>query len=83
MFHFLVTNLEKFGSFNKFIFFIFHYLCYSVTSNESKEKFRMIFCCFLAMKNVAPSFSSNFPVKLICRGILALVCLDKSVSRSL
>ena len=45
---------------------MFHYLYYSVTINESKEKFWIGFCCFLAIKNiVAPSSSSNFPIKLI------------------
>ena len=37
-------------------------LHYSVTINEAKEKFRIVFCCFSAILNiVAPSFSSNFP----------------------
>ena len=68
MFHFLVTNLESFSSFNKFnIFLMFHYLYHSVTINEFKEKFRIVFCCFSETKNiVAPSSSSNFSTKLIC-----------------
>ena len=46
---------------------MFRYLHYSMTINESKEKFETVFCCFSAIKNtVAPSYSSNFPVKLIC-----------------
>ena len=50
---------------------MFHYLYHSVTSNESKEKFRIAFCCFSETKNiVAPSSSSNFPKKLICWAIL-------------
>ena len=47
---------------------IFPCLYYPVktTTNKSKEKFKIVFCSFLAIKNiVAPSFSSNFPVKLI------------------
>ena len=36
-------------------------LYHSVTINESKEKFRIDFCCLSAMKNiVAPITSSNF-----------------------
>ena len=37
----------------------------SVTFNEFKEKFRIFFCCFSAIKViVAPSSSFNFPVKV-------------------
>ena len=44
-----------------------HDLHYSVTNNESREKFRIVFCYFSAIKNiVAPLSSSNFPTKLIC-----------------
>ena len=51
-----------------------------VTINESKEKLKIVFCCFLAVRNItAPSSFSNFPTKLICWEILVLVCLDKSV----
>ena len=76
MSHFLGTNLESFASFNKFKnFLMFHYLYYSVIINESKENFT---CCFSAIKNiVAPSSSSNFPVKLIRWGIFVFACLDK------
>ena len=57
---------------------------YSVTINESKEKFRIDFCCFSAIKNiVVPSSSSNFLAKLICLGILVFVCLDESILVSL
>ena len=49
------------------------YLYYSVTINESIEKFRIVSCCLKnknkkpAIKNlVVPSSSSNFPVQLIC-----------------
>ena len=32
------------------------------------------------MKNiVAPSFFSNFPMKLICGGVLVFACLDKAI----
>ena len=57
---------------------------YSVTINESKEKFRADFCCFSAIKNiVAPSSLSNFLAKLNCLGILVFVCLDESTLVSL
>ena len=46
---------------------MFHYLQHSVKINEPKEKFRIVFCFFAAIKNiVAPSYSSNIPTKLIC-----------------
>ena len=46
---------------------MFRYLHYYVTINESKEKFRIVFRCFPAIKKiVAPSLSSNFPTKLLC-----------------
>ena len=49
------------------IFLMFHDLYYSVTINESKEKFKTIFHCFSETKNItAPPSSSNFPTKLIC-----------------
>ena len=60
---------------------MFHYyiilLYYSITINESKEKFKIVLSCFSAIKKiVAPSSSSNFPTKLICWGILVFACLD-------
>ena len=62
---------------------MFYYLYYSVTNNESKEKFRIIFCCFSETKNIAsPSSCSYFFVELICWGMLAFVCLDKSIPMS-
>ena len=65
MFPFLVTNLESFASFNKFNIFL-RYLYYSVAINESKEKFKIAFCCFLAIKSsVALSCFSNFPTKFV------------------
>ena len=65
MFPVLVTYLESFASFNKSIFFDVPLSYYSVIINESKKKFRIVFCCFSETKNiVAPSLSSNFPVKL-------------------
>ena len=63
---------------------MFHYLYYYVTINESKEKFRIVFCCFSAMKDIfVTSSSSIFPVKLICCGIFVFVCLGKSIPMSL
>ena len=63
-----LTNLESFDSFNKFNIFYIPLFYFSVTINESKEKFRIVLCCFSAIKNiiVALSYSSNFPRKLIC-----------------
>ena len=48
-------------------------LYYSITIiNESKEELQIVSSCFSATKNiVAPSFSSNFPVKLFFCGMLA------------
>ena len=61
-----------------------HYLYNSVTINESKEKFTIVFCCFSEIKNiVAPSSSSNLPVKLICWAIFVFACLGKSVPMSI
>ena len=52
---------------------MFDCLHYSVTINESKEKFRIVFCCFSGMKNIVASSSSfNSPVKLIFREIFVL-----------
>ena len=46
---------------------MFRYLYDSVTINESKQKSRILFYYFSAIKNiVATSSSSNFTVKLIC-----------------
>ena len=58
-------------------------LYYSVTFNESKEEFKIVFCCFLTIKNNVMPSSSNFPSKLIYWGILVFVCLDKSIPISL
>ena len=56
-------------------FSMFYCLYFSVTTNEAKEKFRIVFRCFLGIKNiVAPSSSCNFPVNFICWGRLAFVC---------
>ena len=81
MFHFFIKNLESFALFNKSNFFFnVPLLYYSVTINESKERSRIVFCCFSVIKNIAAqSSSSNFPVKLLCWGILVLACLDKSI----
>ena len=66
------------------MFFDAPLLSYSVRTNESKEKFKIVFCCFSPIKNiVAPSSSSNFPVKLISQGIFVFACLDKSIPMSL
>ena len=52
---------------------MFDYLHYSVTINESKEWFRIVFGYFSGMKIIVASSSSfNSPVKLIFRGILVL-----------
>ena len=40
---------------------MFHYLYYSVTISEFKEKFRIVFCCFSAIKNIVTPSSPNFP----------------------
>ena len=53
-----------------------HCLLYSVTTNESKEKFKINFCFFSEIKNIAPLSSYNFPAKLI-------FCLNKSIPVSL
>ena len=59
-------------------------LYYSATINESKEKFRIAFCCFLVIKNIVATLSSsNSPVKLIYWGIVEFVCLGKSILMSL
>ena len=56
---------------------------YSVTINEYKEKLRIVFCCFLVIKNiVATSSYYYFTVTLSCWGILVFICLDKSISMS-
>ena len=56
-------------------FSVFHCWYYSVKINEFKEKFRIVFCCFSAIKNVfEPSSSSSFPVKLICWRIFMFFC---------
>ena len=63
---------------------MFYFPNYSFTINESKERFRIVICSFFAIKNiVAPSFSSNFPVKLIFWEILVFIYLDKSMPISL
>ena len=62
-----------------------HCLYYSVTFNESKEKFKPVVGYFLTTKNnVAPSLpSSNFPLKLIIRESLMFFFLDESIPMSL
>ena len=64
---------------------MYHCLYYSVTFNESTEKFKTVFGCFLTTKNnVAPSLpSSNFPLKLIIWELFMLVFLDESIPMSL
>ena len=62
---------------------MFHYFNYSVTK-ESKEKFKTVFCCFSATKDIVASlYSSNFLMKLICCGIIVYFCLDKTIPMSL
>ena len=59
-------------------------LYYSVTINEPKEKFEIVFCCFSGTRNLAVQSSySKFPLKIICLRILAFACLDKSIPISL
>ena len=61
---------------------MFYCLYYSVTISESKENFKIVCCCLSVIKSIAaPSFSSNFSVKLIYWGML--VFLDKSMPISL
>ena len=46
--------------------------------------FRIVFCCFSAIKSIAePSSSSNFLSKLVSSGMLVFVCLGKSMPISL
>ena len=60
-----------------------HYLYHSVAINEPKEKFRIAFCCFSAIKNIVAASPFNFPTKSICWGILVFVYPDKSIPLSL
>ena len=48
---------------------------------ESKEKFRVVFCCFTGIKNIvaAPSFS-KISVILVCWGVVVFACFEKSMS---
>ena len=63
---------------------MFHYLYYPVTIYGSKEKFSIAFCCFLVIKNIVePSYYSDFPIKLVCWGILVFICLRESIPMSL
>ena len=56
---------------------MFHCLHYSGTFNESKEKFRIVFCCFSAIKNIlAPSSSSNFSITFIEENLYLLVLVN-------
>ena len=49
---------------------MFHYLYYTDTIKESKEKFKIVFCWFPAIKNIlALSSSPNFSLQLICWGM--------------
>ena len=57
MFPFLVKNLELIDPFNKFFIFYFyflkfHWLYYSVSINESKEKFKIFFYCILVTGDI-------------------------------
>ena len=45
---------------------MFHCLYYSDTFDESKEKLKTAFCCFLVIEKIVALSSSNLPVKLIC-----------------
>ena len=78
--------LSPFTCFAQEIWYIlmFHCLYYSGMFNESKEKFRIVFCCFSIIKKIfAQIYSSYFPIKLICGGIIVFVCLNKSIAMSL
>ena len=58
---------------------MFYCLYHSVMINESIEKLKTVFCCFKTIKNiVALLSSSNFPTKLIYKGEVVLIYLDKS-----
>ena len=84
MCHFLVTNLEYLLIQWIQYFLRFHYLYYSVRFNECKEKCRIVLCWFLTIKTiVAPLSTSNFPMNLICWGMVVFVCVDKSVPMTL
>ena len=56
-----------------------HCLSYSVTTNESKEMFKIGFCCIPTISNTVAPFSYNFPMTLICSKIVVFVCLEKSI----
>ena len=58
---------------------LIYYLYYSVTINESKEKFKIVFCCFLTIKSIIAPSSSNFPGKSTGWGKLGFVCPGKSI----
>ena len=61
---------------------MFHYLYYSVTINESNKTFELFFGYFSGIKNIDVPSSSNFPVKLFCRGMFVFACLDKPIPMS-
>ena len=58
---------------------MFHSLYYFLMFDECKEKFEIVFCSFSRIQNLALSFSSNLPVKLICWEKFVLTCLDISM----
>lgn len=78
IFHFLVTNLEPFASFNKFNFLcsiVYVILQPLMTLRKSLKQF---FAHFLEIKNLfAPLHSSNLLIKIISWGIVVFVCLDE------
>ena len=76
----------RLGYFIKYIqhFLMFHCSYYSVTLNETKEKFKINFLCFSAITNiVVPLSFSNFCAKLIYWEIIAFACLDKSIATNI
>ena len=51
-----------------------------MTINKCKEKFRIVFCYFSAINNIASPLSfSDFSMKLICLGMLQFFSLRESV----
>ena len=70
----IIDNVPLYSNKSRITCFVYHIQCFfDVTFNESKEKFRIVFCCIPTMKNIVkPSYSSNFSTKLIPWGVLVL-----------
>ena len=58
-----------------------HCLYYSFEFNESKEKLKVVFCWFSAIKNIGTPLSSSNLNKN--RETLVFLCLDKSLPMGL